>query len=212
MDTPAEATAYDQMDHSLPNRAFVDRIVELGGGGSILDIGCGPGHMPLLICAAIEGASVLGVDLAASMIELAEAHLAASPFTERIRFEIADAKDLVGHGNESFDAVVSNTLLHHIPEPGAFLRECARLVRSGGVLLIRDLFRPATAARADELVELHAADCTLVQRELFRASLHAALTPGELRVMADQVGLAHAQLVVDSDRHMSLQVAAAASE
>jgi hypothetical protein len=48
-----------------------------------------------------------------------------------------------------------------------------------------------------------------VQKDLFRASLHAALTPGELWVLADQVGLGDARLVVDTDRHMSLQRAAA---
>jgi ubiquinone/menaquinone biosynthesis C-methylase UbiE len=209
MDTPDEAHAYDQMDHAEPNRAFVTRVVELGARGNLLDLGCGPGHLPLLLCEAIDDLTVLGVDLAGSMIEIAEAHRQKSPHRDRVRYEIADAKDLFAHADDSFDAVVSNTLLHHIPEPAGFLRECARLVRPGGALLIRDLFRPPTPARADELVELHAGACTPVQKDLFRASLHAALTPGELRVLADQVGLGDARLVVDTDRHMSLQRAAA---
>lgn len=209
MDTPDEAHAYDQMDHSGPNRAFVERVAALGAGGAILDLGCGPGHLPLMLCEAIAGATVLGVDLAASMIAIAEEHRGRSPHRDRVSYRVADAKDLGDLADASFDAVVSNSLLHHIPEPAGFLRECARLVRPGGALLIRDLFRPPTPERALELTEMHAGDCTPVQKELFRASLHAALTPGELRVLADQVGLADAQLVVDTDRHMSLQRAAA---
>ena len=205
MDTAEESAAYDQMDHSAPNKAFVERAVALGAGGSILDLGCGPGHLPLLLCEAIDGATVLGVDLAASMIELAEAHRLRSPHRDRVSYQVADAKALGDLATGSFDAVVSNSLLHHIPEPSGFLRECARLVRPGGTLLVRDLFRPPTAERALELVELHAGDCTPVQKELFRASLHAALAPGELRVLADEVGLEDAELVIDSDRHMSLQ-------
>lgn len=208
MDTPEESDAYDQMDHTTPNRAFVERAVALGARGSILDLGCGPGHLPLLLCEAIADATVLGVDLAASMIEIAEDHRQRSRHRDRVSYRIADAKDLGDLAAASFDAVVSNSLLHHIPEPAGFLRECARLVRPGGALLIRDLFRPPTAERALELTEMHAGDCTPVQKELFRASLHAALTPGELRVLADEVGLADAVLVVDTDRHMSLQRAA----
>ncbi len=46
---------------------------------------------------------------------------------------------------------------------------------------------------------------TETQRELFRASLCAALTPDELRAAAAHAGLASTEVVVDSDRHMSLQ-------
>ena len=80
-----------------------------------------------------------------------------------------------------------------------------RLLAPGGVLLIRDLFRPPTPERALELVGLHAAGETEYQRELFRASLHAAFEPDELRAIAREAGLAGVELVLDSDRHMSLQ-------
>ena len=42
----------------------------------------------------------------------------------------------------------------------------------------------------------------------FGASLRAAFTPAELRALADAAGLGAAALVIDSDRHMSLQIAA----
>ena len=42
MDTPEEAEAYDAMDHSVVNAAFVDRVVELGASeGHFLDLGTG---------------------------------------------------------------------------------------------------------------------------------------------------------------------------
>jgi ubiquinone/menaquinone biosynthesis C-methylase UbiE len=204
MDDAAEAAAYDAMDHGEPNRAFVERLVALGARGWTLDIGTGPGRLPLQVCDRVPGARILGVDLSESMLRLARARLAGSPQALRIEYRRADAKALP-LPDARFDTVYSNTLLHHIPDPAPFLAEARRVLQPGGTLLIRDLYRPPTPARALELVARHAGDATPEQRGLLRASLHAALTPGELRELADAVDLADAELVVDSDRHMSLQ-------
>lgn len=206
MDTAQEADAYDSMDHSLPNDSFVERLVQLGAHGRMLDIGTGPGHIPLLVCERIADARVVGVDLSQHMLGHAERHRAESPHRDRVSFELADAKGLA-YPDHAFDAVFSNTILHHIPDPRPFLREAYRVLRQGGAFLIRDLFRPPTPERALELVRLHAADADPYQQELFRASLHAALTPDELQRMAGELEIP-AVVVIDSDRHMSLQIRA----
>jgi ubiquinone/menaquinone biosynthesis C-methylase UbiE len=207
MDTASEAEAYDAMDNSAPNAAFVERLVELGAGGRMLDIGTGPAHIPLLVCERIASARVVAIDLARHMLERAELRRRASPHGARVELRLADAKRL-GFEDASFDAVFSNTILHHIPDPGPFLAQARRVLRPGGVLLVRDLYRPRSAERVAELVREHAADATAEQRELFRASLCAALAPAELRALADRAGLADAELTIDSDRHMSLQLRA----
>jgi len=204
MDTVEDASEYDAMDHREANLAFVERLEALGARGSMLDIGTGPGHIPLLVCERIQEARVLGIDLAERMLELARRHRAASPHAERLEFRRADAKGL-DFADDSFDTVFSNTILHHIPDPLPFLREAARVLRPTGCLLIRDLFRPRTEEELERLVALHAAEATPYQRRLFADSLHAALTPDELRELARAAGLASAEVTVDSDRHMSLQ-------
>ncbi len=205
MDTPEEADGYDSMDHAGPNRSFVERLLELGATGRMLDVGTGPGHMPPMVCALVPEARVVGIDLSTNMLRHAERHRAASPHAERMEYRLADAK-AIDFEDAAFDVVYSNTILHHIPDPRPFLRECKRVLRPGGVLLIRDLYRPATPAAALELVGLHAAEADPYQQELFRASLHAAFTPDELRELARECGLERAEVVIDSDRHMSLQL------
>ncbi|KAA3607530.1 MAG: class I SAM-dependent methyltransferase [Planctomycetota bacterium] len=207
MDTPEEAEGYDAMDHREPNEAFVARLIELGAGGFMLDIGTGPGHLPILICERIAGTKVLGLDLSENMLRLARGHAGQSPFADRLQFEIGDAKGL-NFPDHHFDTVYSNTILHHIPDPAPFLKEAWRVLKPGGTFLIRDLFRPESEAQRDALVEMHASDANPYQKELFRASLHAALRPEELNQIAGDCGLDGAQVVVDSDRHMSLQKAA----
>ena len=210
MDTAQDAAEYDAMDHAQANQAFVERLVELGARGRMLDIGTGTGHIPLLICERIPAARVIGIDLAERMLAIAERHRAASQHRERIELRAADAKRL-DFADASFETVCSNTILHHIPDPLPFLAEARRVLEPGGVLLIRDLYRPASSERVAELVALHAADTTPYQTKLFADSLRAALTPDELRAAADATGLGDADITIDSDRHMSLQIAAATS-
>lgn len=204
MDTAEEADGYDEMDHAGPNESFVDRLIELGARGVILDIGTGPGHVPILVCERIPETSVTGIDLADNMLRHAERHRVASACADRIEYRKADAKNLP-FANASFDTVYSNTILHHIPDPKPFLSEARRVLKPGGALLIRDLYRPDSLERVDELVGMHAGDANAYQRGLFHASLCAAFTPDELRELADECGLGEATIVIDSDRHVSLQ-------
>lgn len=205
MDSEEESAAYSQMDHSAVNQAFVDRLISLGAHGRMLDIGTGPGDIPILLVEKLADCTVLAVDLAPRMLALAETRRVNSPNAGRVELRMADAKAL-DFQDASFDAVFSNTILHHLADPRPFLREVRRVLRPGGTLLIRDLYRPWCEARVDELLDLYAVGMPPVGRALFRASLCAALTPAELRAVADECGLADARLVVDTDRHMSLQL------
>lgn len=204
MDTVEDAEAYDAMDHSGANDAFITRLLELGAHGRVLDIGCGPGHIPLQLVSQKPELQVVGVDLSVNMLKIAEEHKAVCAHGDQVEFVIADAKGL-DFPDDSFDTVCSNSILHHIPDPVPFLREAWRVLKPGGVFLIRDLFRPDDIATATALVDLHAPEEAEYARELFHASLCAAFTPDELVDVARAAGISGAEVVEDSDRHMSLQ-------
>jgi ubiquinone/menaquinone biosynthesis C-methylase UbiE len=192
------------MDHRAPNSAFVQRLVELGAHGDMLDIGTGPGHIPIVLCDAIADCRIVAIDLSQHMLDHARRHLAASPHGGRVTFELADAKGLP-FDDASFDCVFSNTILHHIPEPRAFIAEAWRVLRPNGALLVRDLFRPDSEAALAQLVDTYAAGQTPQQRQLFADSLRAALTPDELRDVVASLRLDGVEVVVDTDRHVSIQ-------
>lgn len=206
MDSPEEAAEYDAMDHAEPNRAFVERLRQLGARGRMLDLGTGPGDIPLMVVGEIDDpdAIVVGIDLSKSMLTIARRKMEQSPHRRRLSFEFGDVKDIPFEAGK-FDTVFSNTILHHIPEPAAMLAEAWRVLKPGGVLLIRDLYRPPDEPTLDALVAEHAGDANDHQRAMFRASLKAALTPDELRELAASVGMVGVEVVIDTDRHMSLQ-------
>lgn len=203
MDTPEEARDYDAMDHSTVNARFVADFLEAHGpcrGGEVLDVGTGPGRIPIALCQADAGARVLAIDLAAAMIERARANVAASGLEGRIRCLASDAK-ATSFAERSFEAVLSNTIVHHIPDPGPVLGEMARLVAPGGTLFVRDLARPADLAEVDHLVTTYAGAEPPAARALFEASLHAALTLDEVRGLVRDLGLPVEGVAMTSDRH-----------
>jgi SAM-dependent methyltransferase len=97
--------------------------------------------------------------------------------------------------------VISNSIVHHIPEPRAVLAEIVRVVRPGGVLFIRDLLRPDDEATLRHLVATYAGDANAHQRQMFADSLHAALTIREMRALITALGLDPAGLRQTTDRH-----------
>ncbi|MEZ6147292.1 MAG: class I SAM-dependent methyltransferase [Planctomycetaceae bacterium] len=72
---------------------------------------------------------------------------------------MVDGKSLPYEPGE-FDVVMSNSIVHHIPEPFEALREMRRVVRPGGLLFVRDLLRPDSEAEVERLVTLHAGEET----------------------------------------------------
>lgn len=202
MDTPEETEGYDAMDHTAANRSFVDDLFAVRTDQRrFLDLGTGPGHIPILVAQEHPEVHVVGVDAAETMLELARKKVAAAGLSERIELQNADVKSMpIADG--AFDAVFSNTILHHIPEPIEFLREAWRVC--DGLLFIRDLFRPETEDEAWQLVNLHAEGANDQQRRLFYDSLHAALTLDEARETVAAAGMAHAAVEMTSDRHYTI--------
>jgi ubiquinone/menaquinone biosynthesis C-methylase UbiE len=203
MDKPEEAREYDAMDHAAVNHKFVadfQAVHGTGRGGEVIDVGTGPGRVPIALCRADRHVRVLGVDLSGPMLDLARRNIAAASLTDRIRLARGDAKSLP-FPDGRFEAVVSNTIIHHIPDPSGVFEEMVRLVAPGGTLMVRDLARPADESELDALVALHAGSEPMTARMLLRDSLHAALTLEEARMMVERLGIGPDGVNMTSDRH-----------
>lgn len=101
-----------------PTSPSVERLRALGATGKMLDIGTGPAHIPLLICSLIPTPRSWRSTPPNHMLRVAhKKNCRASPVGARVRLHKADAKGLA-FPDHSFDAVFSNTILHHIPIRG----------------------------------------------------------------------------------------------
>jgi ubiquinone/menaquinone biosynthesis C-methylase UbiE len=202
MDTFEAAMMYDQMDHETVNRKFVDDL--LSGGkvaGEVIDLGTGTALIPIELCQRVEDVRLLAIDASSEMLDLARRRIEIAQMTQRIQLEQADCKSLKGFANAMADVVISNTVIHHLPDPASMVGEAVRLLRPGGRLFSRDLVRPASIAEVDALVAAHTANETAEARAMFRDSLLAALTVDEARRMFASFGLPPENLKMTSDRH-----------
>jgi ubiquinone/menaquinone biosynthesis C-methylase UbiE len=201
MDTADEAREYDAMDHSEVNRLFVDDLLAVGDiGHDILDLGTGTAQIPIELCQRLDECRVMAVDMATQMLELARLNIEIAGLIHCIQLEYADAKQLASP-DDYFDVVMSNSIVHHVPEPLDVLREACRVARPGALLFFRDLMRPASEEELQGLVDTHAAETTDHQRQLFADSLRAALTVDEMRDVVKQLGFDADTVQATSDRH-----------
>lgn len=201
MDTHEEAVDYNSMDHSAVNRLFVDDLLKVDGfSGDVLDLGTGTALIPIELCERFEDCRVLAVDMAAHMLDLAKYNLEMASLTERIELSQVDAKGLE-YEDGDFDAVISNSIVHHIPEPKNCLSEAVRVTKSGGILFFRDLMRPESDDAVKHLVETYAGDENDHSKKMFDDSLRAALSLEEIQALVVELGFETDSVSATSDRH-----------
>jgi ubiquinone/menaquinone biosynthesis C-methylase UbiE len=211
MDTAEEAEDYDSMDHSQVNQRFVAdwhsaRLTagpEHRGQSRLLDVGTGTALIPIEYCRRFDDLQIVAIDLAEEMLKLARRNVERAGYADRIELRLVDAKRIPAADGE-FAGVVSNSIIHHIPNPILSFREMVRVLAPGGLLFVRDLMRPETEVELESLVQTYAGEATPRQRQLFRQSLHAALTVDEVGVILDHVGLSRHHVHATSDRHWTV--------
>ncbi len=103
------------------------RLVDIGTGGGLV-------AEPL----ARLGASVTGVDASERNIGIARSHAEGQGLA--IDYRCAAAADLVAAG-EAFDVVLSLEVLEHVADRGAFIGDCARLMKPDGMMIVATLNR-----------------------------------------------------------------------
>ncbi len=209
MDNPAEAREYHDMDHSEVNRRFVADLLAGGSvGPDVLDYGTGTAQIPCILCKQQEEVRVMAADAAVSMLEIARYQVELDGVVDRVQLVLADAKDPKRFPSVKFHTVISNSLVHHLPDPLPFFQNCVRVLLPGGRIFIRDLLRPSSGDEVEQLVKTHAAGESELSQQLLRQSLHAALSLDELRAILRQlpVTIPDDALKQTSDRHWTLDV------
>jgi cyclopropane fatty-acyl-phospholipid synthase-like methyltransferase len=202
MDDPEQALAYAKADFEEENQGFVDRFRQYYpdlAEGHVLDLGCGPGDIPIRFVRALPGCRITGVDASPAMIRLAEEAVRAAGLTDRIALCCERVQSL--QPAEPADAVISNSLLHHLPNPLQFWYGLKRLVKPGSPVLVMDLLRPESPEEAQAIVDRYATGEPAILRRDFYNSLLAAFTEDEVAAQLAEMNLSRLLIDVPDGRH-----------
>ena len=158
---------------------FVERFVVLSGL-RVLDVGCGGGILSEAL--AERGATVVGIDLAESALQAAEAHRAG----QAVEYRLESSRETAARG-EVFDVVTCMEMLEHVADPAAVLRDIHALLKPGGWAFFSTINRTLKARlgavyAAEYLLRLvpqgtHQYDWFIKPAELSRMAERAGLTP-----------------------------------
>lgn len=206
MDAPQQARAYAEADFSEPNTLFVEQALSQLArhtGTRLIDLGCGPGDICIRFAQALPGWHVTGLDAGPNMLALARDAVMEAGLEERIDLVCAHLPE---HGLDSgFDAIVSNSLLHHLPDPMTLWLTVANLAAPGAFVQVMDLHRPPSIEAARSLVDENAADEPEILRRDFYNSLLAAWTAEEVLDQITAAGLDRLELSRPTQRHWLVQ-------
>lgn len=137
---------------------FLDLIPQ---GGTILEIGAGPGLLAIEVTAHRPDLTVIASDFSPQMLALAEKNLQARinndvQFADTqtgLRFVQADAMDMSQFTGQLFAGVYSIGAIKHFPEPLRGLQQCVAVLQPGGILYFTDFCVDGTLADTRSLVK-----------------------------------------------------------
>ena len=120
---------------------WIDQRASLAGKRA-LDVGCGGGILSESM--ALRGADVLGIDLSAQPLKVAQLH-AMEAGVDHLSYREVAVEALAAEMPASFDAVTCMEMLEHVPDPASVVRACAQLVKPGGWVFFSTINRNAKA-------------------------------------------------------------------
>ena len=202
MDDPKQAEVYARADFAEENQGFVERFKEYFpefSQGRVLDLGCGPADIPIRFAKLYPACHIIGVDASAPMIQLGGQAVKQAGLTDRITLRCERYEEVAGA--RIVDAAMSNSLLHHLPNPLQFWQKLRQLVKPGAPVLVMDLLRPESPEAAQAIVDQYAANEPDILRRDFYNSLLAAFTEDEIGSQLGRMNLTRLLVDIPDDRH-----------
>lgn len=184
-----QVAAYTQADFSDSNKLFVNQIIQEQSNqlNKIIDLGCGPADIDILLAKVIPTAHITGVDASNTMIKSAKAKVIKENLSEQITFLKGRIPHIQLEGN--FDLVISKDFLHHLPDPKVFWETIKKLAGAETSAYVMDLIRPATVQEAKRIVDSIAGKEKEVLKQDFYNSLLAGFTVDEIKEQLSEAEL-----------------------
>ncbi|MBL1142538.1 MAG: class I SAM-dependent methyltransferase [Proteobacteria bacterium] len=202
-----QAIAYANADFEEPHNHFIELLKESVGhvipeSGLAVDLGCGAADISIRFAKVYSAYQIDALDGAEAMLAEGVKAVNTSGLTQRINLIHAYLQETT-LADRNYDLIFSNSLLHHLHDP-MVLWNAIKSAKGDPSVFIMDLMRPGSDAEVDALTNKYAKDEPEVLQRDFHNSLKAAFTPDEVISQLSAVGLEGFNVLVVSDRHLTI--------
>lgn len=121
-------------------KKLAKQISITSGSQSLLEVGGGDGRFAVILAGETSVLKIVTTDVSTDMVKLAATKAEFNKLSGRVIAEVQDVHNL-SYPDNTFDLVVSSFSLHHWQDPVKGLKECARVLKPGGVITIIDGYR-----------------------------------------------------------------------
>ena len=186
--------AFDEMPE-------LERLALSLSSGHVLDLGCGTADVIVRFAKNYPRAIITGIDGADEMLDIARHDIEHRGYSDRIELKKCFLPD-PGLSAQKFDAVISNSLLHHLADPLVLWETLKKSAINGAPVLIMDLMRPESEKSAKDFMLKYAADESPLLQKDFYNSLLAAYNVREIEHQLRCMHLDFLNIERVSDRHI----------
>ena len=205
MDTEEQARAYAFANFEAPHSRAIEllcqRHADPPAAGTALDLGCGPADISIRFARAFPSWHLHGLDGSAAMLSYGRDAVIRAKLAQRVTLFEA----LLPHDPaplESYDFILSSSLLHHLQDPEVLWQSLQRWGPPGTPVFVVDLLRPQSLELAQQLVDENVAGEPVALQRDFRNSLLAAYSLPEVRQQLVAAKLGHLRTEQVSNRHL----------
>jgi ubiquinone/menaquinone biosynthesis C-methylase UbiE len=194
MNDPSQVAAYAGPALDNGYWLFVQRFrkyfPDLAKEGAVLDLGCGPSAIPIRLAKLLPGWQIHGVDGSAVMLAAGRDAVRREGLENRIRLLHGVLPEELPLPRTYYDAVISNSFLHHLADPMVLWQAIRRYGRQGAGVLVMDLLRPTDRDAAEAVVDAYVPEAPPMLRQDMLLSLAASYTLEEIAIQLELAGLA----------------------
>jgi ubiquinone/menaquinone biosynthesis C-methylase UbiE len=134
------ARLYDQIARSAIENYYkgvADLVTAHTSQGLVLDVGTGPGYLPIEMAKRAPQITVVGIDSSKALVRIAQENAEREGLSDRVRFVKCDGNRL-DFADDSYDLVISTGSLHAWKYPVLVINECFRVLKAGGEAWLLD--------------------------------------------------------------------------
>jgi ubiquinone/menaquinone biosynthesis C-methylase UbiE len=199
-----QARIYAEADFEEPHAMFIELFQKYFPNvqvkDHVIDLGCGPADISRRFAQTFEQCFIDGIDGSKAMLKYGQHIVEKYHLTNRVRLiqgYLPEASLPLPH----YDAVISNSLLHHLPEPLVLWNTIKTVAKPFAPIFIMDLMRPESLSQAEILVKQYAQNEPEILQHDFYHSLLSAFRIDEVEAQLQAANLAHFTVHEVSDRH-----------